>query len=214
VSDTQTILTIVRHGETQANIDSVWHGSTDEPLTGRGEAQARQVAHFLAQTSPEAVALYTSPLRRARSTATTIGQALKLAVRIEPDLAEYSLGVWEGLPFVTLRDDFRLWKRTAADPDFAPPEGESPRQVTRRMLRALRQIVATHASQRAIVVSHGAALSLGFAALFEIDPSQYFFDNCSVSELVFEPAPRLLSYNQTRHLKGLDGEVTFTASDL
>ena len=34
------ILTLVRHGETSANTDGVWHGSTDTPLSERGRAQA------------------------------------------------------------------------------------------------------------------------------------------------------------------------------
>ena len=44
-----SILKLVRHGETSANINAVWHGSTDTALTGRGREQAARVAAFLAE---------------------------------------------------------------------------------------------------------------------------------------------------------------------
>jgi len=43
----RTILTLVRHGETSANLSEVWHGSTDAPLNDRGREQALRVARFL-----------------------------------------------------------------------------------------------------------------------------------------------------------------------
>ena len=35
-----TLVTLVRHGETSANVDGVWHGSIDTALTPRGRSQA------------------------------------------------------------------------------------------------------------------------------------------------------------------------------
>ena len=90
-----TVLTLVRHGETSANIDGVWHGSIDTPLTRRGHEQASRVAAYAAETCCDAVALYSSPLQRARDTAGAIGELLNLEVRSDPDLAEYDLGSWE-----------------------------------------------------------------------------------------------------------------------
>ena len=58
----RTVLTLVRHGETSANLDGVWHGSTDTPLTERGRRQAERVAGFLAQRHRDATALYSSHL--------------------------------------------------------------------------------------------------------------------------------------------------------
>ncbi|MFQ5613524.1 MAG: histidine phosphatase family protein [Anaerolineae bacterium] len=203
-----TILTLVRHGQTEANLSGLWQGATDGLLTARGQAQARQVADYLARLEAEVAALYTSPLRRAHDTATAIGQALGLPPQLEPDLAEYNLGDWEGQTFEALRDTFRLWERTRQDPDFAPPGGESPRQVVTRIVAALRRIAAAHPGRRVVVVSHGGALSLGLALLVGNDPlawADYRLDNCAVSELVLSPRPHLLTFNETSHLDGVGG---------
>jgi broad specificity phosphatase PhoE len=200
----RAILTLVRHGETTANIDGVWHGSTDTPLTDRGRLQADRVAAFLARRHPLA-AVYSSPLRRARDTAVAIAKALGLEPRLEPDLSEYHLGRWEGKTYRELYETHRLWHHMKTDPDFAPHGGESPRLVTERMTSVLQRIAARHGDERVVVVAHGGALSMGLAAVLEGDYTQWrrVMDNCAVSELVLEPEPELLSFNLTEHLQGV-----------
>ena len=200
------ILTLIRHGETPANIDKVWHGSTDSPLTERGRAQAECVARYAAKNlQTPATAIYASPLQRARKTAAAVGRALELPIREEPDLREYDLGSWEGRPYSELYRVERLWEKMSEDPDFAPHGGESPRQVVERFVGALREIAERHAGERAIVVTHGGALSMALGALLDGDYSTWsrVVDNCSVSELVLEPAPSLLLFNHVDHLKDL-----------
>ena len=200
-----TVLTLVRHGETSANLDGVWHGSTDTPLTDRGRRQAERVAGFLAQRHQDASALYSSPLARARDTAGAIAGRLGLPLRIDEGLAEYHLGAWEGLTYSDLHHKHRLWDRMKEDPDFAPHGGESPRNVVDRFTASLRRIAAEHAEQRVVVVAHGGALSMVLAALLDGDYSQWkrVMHNCAVSELVIEPAPALLSFDVTEHLDGI-----------
>ena len=54
----KSIITLVRHGETAANLEGVWHGSIDTPLTDRGLAQAERVARYLEEFRGEVAALY------------------------------------------------------------------------------------------------------------------------------------------------------------
>jgi probable phosphoglycerate mutase len=91
------------------------------------------------------------------------------------------------------------------DPDFAEHGGESPRQVAERFTGSLLRIAAAHPGGRAIVVAHGGALSMGLAAILDGDYTQWkrVMHNCAVSELVFEPAPALLSFNLIEHLDGI-----------
>jgi broad specificity phosphatase PhoE len=200
-----SVLTLVRHGETSANLDGVWHGSTDTPLTERGRRQAERVARFLAERHPDARALYSSHLLRARDTAEAIGRELRLPTVVDAGLAEYDLGSWEGLPFSVLHRDHDLWGRIKQDPDFAPHGGESPRSVLERFDGSLRRIAQQHPGERVILVSHGGALSMVLAALLDGDYTQWkrVMSNCAVSELIVEPAPALLSFNQTEHLTGV-----------
>jgi broad specificity phosphatase PhoE len=205
MEERRAILTLVRHGETPANLDGVWHGTIDSPLTARGLEQAERVAGYLLTTSRDAIALYSSPLQRARRTAQAIGDSLGLELRIEPDLREYELGSWEGKTYSELYHQCRFWDQIRKDPDFAAHGGESPRQVTTRFSLALRGIASAHPGQRVIVVVHGGALSMALAELLYGDYTRWkrVVDNCAVSELVMDPEPELLSFNRTDHLEGL-----------
>lgn len=198
-------LTLIRHGETQANLDGVWHGSTDTPLTERGLAQAQRVAGWAADACRDAVALYSSPLQRARRTAEAVAAGLGRELCLDPDLAEYDLGNWEGKSYAALYEEHQLWQHMKRDPDFAPHGGESPREVTERFSGALLRIGAAHRGQRVIVVTHGGALSMGLAHLLDGDYTAWgkVMDNCAVSELEVYPRPSMTSFNQTDHLEGI-----------
>jgi broad specificity phosphatase PhoE len=200
-----TVLTLVRHGETSANLDGVWHGSTDTPLTERGRLQAGRVADFLARNHSDATTVYSSPLARARDTADLISTRLEIPLVIDPDLAEYHLGSWEGVSYKDLHNKHRFWERIKQDADFAPHGGESPRVVVQRFTGSLRRISLKHTGERVVVVAHGGALSMVLAALLDGDYSQWkrVMHNCAVSELVIDPSPELISFNQIEHLEGI-----------
>jgi len=199
------VLTLVRHGETPANIDGVWHGSIDSPLTERGVEQASRVARHIGDTYPNTTALYSSNLQRARLTAEAIAQVLGLERRSHDGLREYHLGSWEGKPYSELMQVHRLWHHIRTDPDFAPHGGESPRDVVERFTAALRELADRHVGERIIVVTHAGALSMAMGAILAGSYREWHpvMENCAVSELVFEPAPALLSFNFTEHLAGL-----------
>lgn len=201
-----TVLTLIRHGETRANREGVWHGSIDTPLSERGRRQAGRVAEYLAERHADAVAaLYTSPLQRARHTAEPIARRLGIELRIDPDLTEFHLGSWEGETYADLHRERRLWDHMRADPDFAPHGGESPRQVAERLGGALRRIASVHAGERVVVVAHGGALAIGLGRILDGDSREWrrVVANGSVSELAFGPAPDLISFNHVDHLEGV-----------
>jgi len=200
-----TILMLVRHGETQANLDGIWDGSMDTALTERGKRQVQAVTDYLGKTDRDIRAVYTSPLQRACGTAWPIAQALRLEPDVETGLAEYHLGSWEGKSYDELLNEYQLWEKMAADPDFAPHGGESPRQVVQRITGALQRISESHPGQRVVVVTHGGALAMALGSLLDGDFSQWrrVMQNCAVSELTLDPDPALLSFNRTDHLNGI-----------
>ena len=201
----RTILTLVRHGETPANLEGVWHGSIDTPLTERGLAQAERVAAYLAAHAADVGALYSSPLQRAQHTAAAIGRVVGLAHAIESDLTEFHLGRWEGTSYAELASTHKLWENMNRDPDFAPHGGESATDVSTRFTRAMRTLADRHPGERVVVVTHGGALSIGLATLIDGNPSGWagVMSNCAVSELVLDPEPELLVFNHTEHLEGV-----------
>lgn len=201
----RTLLNLVRHGETSANVEGVWHGSTDTALTERGRAQTLRVARHLAGSIPRPVALYASPLQRAWDTALAIGEALGLEVREEPGLSEYHLGSWEGKSYLELIQTHAFFERIRRDPDYAPEGAETPRQVAERCADALRRIAAAHPAEGVAVVSHGGALTLALGLLLDGDPSTWrrVMDNCAVTQLCLSEDPELLDFNRVSHLEDL-----------
>jgi probable phosphoglycerate mutase len=93
----------------------------------------------------------------------------------------------------------------AREPDWRPGGGESARGVATRVGSGLRAIAERHPGERVVVVTHGGALTLALGLLLDGDPSVWrrVMDNAAVSDLVLEPAPRLLRFNDTLHLEGL-----------
>ena len=79
-----TRVILVRHGETEANLQQMWHGSLDAPLTERGRAQvAATAARFAECAKHEQIdVLYVSPLPRARSTAAAIAASINPSPKV------------------------------------------------------------------------------------------------------------------------------------
>lgn len=200
-----TTLLFIRHGETDANVNGQLEGATDKPLNATGQAQAQALAARLLSTQQPIQAIYSSSLTRARQTAAALAQALgELPVQVDPDLSEFHLGEWDGLTLDELRNEKQMWARMARDPHFAPPGGESAMQFGLRLLNAARTILARHPGQTVAVFSHGGALATLLALLLENQGNRwpnYPMDNCGISEVVFEPAPRLVRMNDVSHLK-------------
>ena len=206
-----TILLLARHGETEANVAGSWQGSTDSPLNGRGREQAGALAARLASEQRDVVAVYSSPLSRACTTAEIVAAALNdVPVYTDPGLAEFNLGEWEGLSYETLRFEKRLWERMAADPTFTPPGGESAVSFAMRLVGSFRAIVAQHMGQEIVVIGHGGALATALAMILDNQGSawpKYQMDNCGLTEIEMLPAPRLVRFNDVAHLDGIGTHV-------
>lgn len=197
-----TVLTIVRHGQTSANLDGVWHGSTNTALTPHGHRQAEAVGEWIEQNCHPVCAVYASPLDRAHHTARAIARRFALEPELDADLVEYDLGSWEGMSFQALLEEKKLFQNMRADRDYRPHGGESPKQVGDRLAGALRRIAERHPGERPVVVSHGGALSIALGLLIDDDYGSWgrMMKNCAVSELVLEPQVELLRFNYTDHL--------------
>ncbi len=149
-----TLLTLVRHGETDWNRDRRIQGSTDIPLNDTGRAQARAAAAGL-----RGDIIVSSDLSRARETAEIIAAELDLpAPTLYPDLRERAYGDAEGVDAV---DFIRRW----GDWHTAEVPGAEPwPHLRERGLRALAAVVrdarraTAPAAASVIVVTHGALI--------------------------------------------------------
>ena len=188
-----TTMILVRHGETEANVKQVWQGTLDAPLTKRGMLQVEHTAKRVAELAQEHPIdhFYVSPLPRARSTAAAIAATIRHEPAIYDGVREFDLGDWEGRTFQDLREREDLWNRWAADPSFAPPNGESPVSFATRIREAFETLAGSHPDDTVLVVSHGGVIANLLASWLGDGPQDWrSFDahNCAVS--VLEKTPR------------------------
>ncbi len=148
----------VRHGESQANLENVIVSHNGDPdLTDKGREEARRLAQYWAEAP--LVALYASPLLRARKTAAAFIRP-GVEVTVDDRLHEIGLGRWDGLaiPDIELRDGerYRQWKH---NPELAAPDGgERLSQVALRMQAFLSDIRAAGHEGLTVAITHSDCL--------------------------------------------------------
>jgi glucosyl-3-phosphoglycerate phosphatase len=147
-------LILLRHGETDWNVERRMQGHRDIGLNEAGLRQAVDAALSVAALDPQVI--ISSDSTRARDTAATVAKICGLDVALDERLRETSMGDWEGLTrdevVATWPDEWERWRTTS--PHACPPGGESRAQVARRAAEAVSEL-DTGEDQRALLVSHG-----------------------------------------------------------
>jgi broad specificity phosphatase PhoE len=154
-----TELCLVRHGQTDWNLEGRYQGQSDIPLNETGRSQARTLAGRLKGCLFSAI--YSSDLERAKETADTISAVLEMPVTTDTRLREIHQGEWEGQFVNIIRNHYaELWKQRTTDPaSIRPPGGETVREVAERVYGALDDIDRIHPTGSVLIVSHGLALA-------------------------------------------------------
>jgi broad specificity phosphatase PhoE len=154
----ETLLILVRHGATPANLRRpyVLQGlRPDSDLADAGLLQTRAAARALA--SVPIVRAYSSPLKRARLTARLIAEALDVPLAVEDALVEADVGVWMGLTWAEVArrwpEEYRAFHE---DPErHGYLGGENLAQVRDRALPAVERLAARHPGEAIVIVGHG-----------------------------------------------------------
>jgi len=152
-ADPATLVLLVRHGQTPTTGEVLPGRAPGLSLSPEGLRQAEAVAARVGALE-RLVAVYASPLERARETATPLAVARGLPVQVEPGLNECDVGQWTGR---TLKELGRTpeWKVVQRYPSgFRFPEGESFTEMQARITAALARLVASHPGATIIAVSH------------------------------------------------------------
>ncbi len=149
-----TTLVLIRHGETDWNVEGRWQGQADPPLNERGRDQARRVAEYYSQFG--LAALYSSDLRRAMETAQIIGARIGLEIIPEPRLREINLGRWQGMLTEDIQaqypEEFQRWHHEPLS--VQPPGGETIHALAARVLEVINEMIARYPKRRVGVVAH------------------------------------------------------------
>ena len=138
------VLYYVRHGETDLNVQGRLQGRRDTVLNAHGRQQAAECGAVLNDLfvrdhrRPQDFEYISSPLKRARQTMEVLRATLglePLGYETDDRLVEIAYGEWEGLtlPEIEKKNAGILAQRERDKWDFAPPGGESYRQLADRI---------------------------------------------------------------------------------
>ena len=145
-------LIVIRHGQTEWNLEGRWQGSQDSPLTAKGEAQARAMGDIVAREgiTARSHATFVSPLGRAQATA-RLAFGPNWPVTTEKRLREIGVGQWEGWLIS------KVVEAVGVDDDASPyalyqaaPGGEGLEALRARVLDFLATLTGP-----SVLVTHG-----------------------------------------------------------
>ncbi len=202
-----TELILVRHGQTDWNLEERMQGHWDSNLTPLGVIQAEAVAARLARENIEAI--HASDLGRAMRTAEVLARAIGLEVIPDPSLRERNMGVFQGLNTDEIRerfpDDYQQF--ASRRPDYVIPRGESMQQCHDRVIAGLQAIAERYPGRKVAVVTHGGPLSAAFRHTMQLPvnaPRHWSLFNASINRFEVQKTRwELVVWGDMTHLGGM-----------
>ncbi len=208
-----TQLLLIRHGESQANLEAVFAGHLDSPLTALGLAQAKCTGEFIAREY-RVDAVYSSDLQRAYETGCQAARHFGLEVQKETALREIFGGQWEGKTFRQLEkefpEDYGLWQRDIGAARCT--DGEAAEELAARIFAAVEKICGENPGRCVVIAAH----AMGIRTLqwrLSGQPLSYmqqlpWVSNASVTEVFCEDGVfRLGKVSQDAHLTGMKTQL-------
>lgn len=177
------VIYLVRHGQTETNVEGSVCGIIDSPLTEQGHNQAIEGGRKIAAMNLHVDKILFSPLSRAADTAMHIAEATGFPAELEPRLREQAFGRWEG---VQKNDpDFTLAKTQFAD---SYEGGESLLKTAQRIYNLLDELKADKEHTYLLVAHSGISrvVQTYFRSMTNEEFAHAVIGNCELIELEFE----------------------------
>ena len=183
-----TVLILIRHGETLWNPQLRMQGSLDSDLTPKGELQIKALGEWMKEVPFDY--LYCSDTPRAHKTAEAIRKFTGHNLNFDKRLREKNLGVFEGLTSEEARErypeTFKQFKTSGAS--YVIDQGESTQQLLKRALDAIEEIRNRHPQKVAVAVTHGGVVRVLMKHVLGIPldaPTQFLIGNTGIFRLVW-----------------------------
>lgn len=185
-----TRLLLIRHGETDYNLNRRYCGFSNPPLNAFGISQAETLAKQLKDF--DVAGVYSSDLLRATQTAEILFP--KHQIKTMPGLREYNFGIFENLTYEEIIKAhpklYRAWINSPSS--VLLPGGEGFEEFKKRVYSALSVIISLNRNKTIAVVTHSGpirlilckALDRGLEKFWEVGPGNATFslieysDNC------------------------------------
>ena len=182
-SDWRLKVLLVRHAQSEANVNRILQGQTDGTLTEKGMAQAYLLAEHFGNKSLDMI--ISSDLHRAYKTAQIVAKKQSLEVVATKSLREWNAGVLDGLPAASLEE--AITKSQLPLGEFTPDDGESYSQLRERAINFLTTLETHNQGQIIMVCTHGDLLRVLVGSILEKDLESSMiieFDNTSYTTIV------------------------------
>jgi probable phosphoglycerate mutase len=145
---------IVRHGQTEFNIERRLQGRLDSPLTDKGRSDAEALGKYLSNVHFDLV--LASPSKRAQTTAQLICQGRDVSIEVEPDMREINLGSWEGMTREEVMGAFPVEGEIFYNKPhlYKPLEGDSYYDVQDRAVNFIKRLAEQYKEGDILIVTH------------------------------------------------------------
>ena len=197
---------LVRHGETEWNVEEIFRGRIDIELNETGIKQAELLAEYLSDLRIDAI--YSSPLKRALKTAKMIAGYHKIGVEVAPGLMDFNYGRWQGLSHQEVKDKYKeLYVEWTKNPhQVKMPAGESLDEVRERARGVVDDVIAKYKGT-IVLVAHRVVNKVLICALLGLDNSHFWNirqDTCGITTFTYENGRFILTkHNDTSYLKSI-----------
>lgn len=185
-------LYLVRHGQTDWNLENRIQGHNELPLNEIGKEQSEKVS--LELTHLNAAAIYSSPMLRAKQMAEIIAKGSPCEIVIEENLIEGKFGSIEGMTKAEFKEKFQedLINLHRMDADTRlrhklVPDADSILEIAERTIPCLKGIAAKHPDQNVIIVTHGWLMRSLLVVLNQNDDRSTYVSNGGIIKLKGSP---------------------------
>ncbi|MBP3688091.1 MAG: histidine phosphatase family protein [Alphaproteobacteria bacterium] len=182
------ILYLMRHGQTDWNLEGRIQGKNDLPLNETGVKQAHKAACNFLELKKAIETVYTSDLKRAKKTAEIISASLDLPMHYTKQLREMDFGKAEGIKGMDLAAKFPYIHQAFNDIknperyDIGYPMGETVGQVQKRFMKVVQRLWED-GRENVLIVTHGMLIRIFAEICFK---KSIRLDNGSVLRVVFD----------------------------
>ncbi len=192
---------LIRHGETEHNVEGGITGQLDIPLNEYGVEQAEKLAERLKNENFDAA--YSSDLERTYKTTKIVSGRQNLHPEEFKEFREMDFGTVEGKPkevFGRMADESNKERHF-----YTPPDGESTHEAGQRFLGKLEDLSENHENDKILVGGHSVALKATLMRILDLKGEYYGklnLGNTSITELELEEGGwKLIRVNDTAHLE-------------
>jgi len=198
-------LILIRHGETDYNIEAKYCGFSNPPLNSKGILQAKKLKAYLNRLKLKVDKVYSSDLRRAWETAEIVFPD-KL-IELNSDFREMNFGIFEGLNYQEIMQKYpQIYMKWIDDPlNTKPSKGEGLVDLFRRVKRGLSKIFTQDKAETVAIVTHAGPIRVILCEALNYKLEHFWKieqDNSALNIINYpkDSAPVIVKMNDTSHL--------------